>query len=540
MLRLLPLIAGAGLLAFAGCTGAAGPAAEPAPGGQSLRDPNAGALLGLYDLHISPSTASVSLSPHRVAQALGDNFDVDITLFSTETLLVKGFEFPNPTTLRVEFEFAHPLPNTTNRKDLSVFDLRAHFLSPNTNTTFAGTDGVTAPTGASGAAEDVKTADVPLANASGWSSWVDEVVEPSLGDEDPNVYPFLLVHEDTGRAAINPNTPVGWNVIPMATTPYSFDADFNLADGAEVSLKVALDASYGASAMKSIANPGVGSRLNPRYLNPEFNLKEGYKTSVVATGTPQVGNNLSGLDLVFSVWDHQGSLVPTGDFDPLTDPADSLRYSSDLKEAVFACEFLTNSITFPKATFTGTGLPADPYVYDGLIGGGLFDTAGTGLAIVAIRDEMVDSATETAPLPTQGYTRDLAVTGRRDFTTYIVFPITVDPAGPATWTQIHDMIVNGDPNTVGDQPCMQCHVGCPNGLCMDANSATTYANLVNVMSTCGEDYIEPNNPGLSFFYEKIQPSPACGLQMPQSGPPYWSAAAVAMVNDWIMSGAPNN
>ncbi|HYE78980.1 MAG TPA: hypothetical protein VEI97_13430, partial [bacterium] len=116
----------------------------------------------------------------------------------------------------------------------------------------------------------------------------------------------------------------------------------------------------------------------------------------------------------------------------------------------------------------------------------------------------------------------------------------VDPAGPPTWTQVHNMIVNGDPSVAGDATCVSCHVAGPNGLFMTADKNATYANLVNVASTCGEDYIEPNNPGASFLYEKLQPSPACGLQMPQSGPPYWSATAIQMVADWINTGAPNN
>ncbi|HYE80230.1 MAG TPA: hypothetical protein VEI97_19815, partial [bacterium] len=117
--------------------------------------------------------------------------------------------------------------------------------------------------------------------------------------------------------------------------------------------------------------------------------------------------------------------------------------------------------------------------------------------------------------------------------------VTINPApsGP-TWTQIHNLIVNGDP-AVEFSDCVACHAGGQGGLTMNANKDTTYANLVNVASSCGTDYVEPNNAAASLLYHKLTPSPGCGARMPRGGP-YWTAASIQMVADWINAGAPNN
>ncbi|HYE80028.1 MAG TPA: hypothetical protein VEI97_18770, partial [bacterium] len=337
---------------------------------------------------------------------------------------VTGFSFPDLSTLRVDFEWTHPLPNTATRKDLHVFDVRLHILSDAVAQTYGGANGVTAPTGAGGADEVVAQADVPMANADGWSSWADEVVEPVLGDSDPSIYPFKLVHMDSGRGTVTPDSPAGWNVAPMSTTPYSVGVNFNLADGSEVNLRAALDASYGASAMKSIANPGVGSRLNPRYLNPEFNLKEPYFVSVDIVGTPQLGNPTTAATLTLTALDHQGPLAASGAFDPLTAPPTSLRYASALKEAVIAHPGLGTAVTVGSASFTGDGTPADPYIATVDLAGDSFTTPGTAVGLIAFRDQMLDSAGTGSPLPTQGYGRDLAVAARNDFATYLPFTLT--------------------------------------------------------------------------------------------------------------------
>ena len=72
----------------------------------------------------------------------------------------------------------------------------------------------------------------------------------------------------------------------------------------------------------------------------------------------------------------------------------------------------------------------------------------------------------------------------------------------------------------------------------------TYANIVNAASTTstecdGRVRIVPNNTTSSVLYRKLTATPSCGVRMPQGGP-FWDAADIQKVADWINRGAPNN
>lgn len=536
-------------LLLAACSRATAPAAPPAevPGVSTLSSHAVAPTFGIYRLAGDLESQSFEFTPlDHGAMALGDSFAVDITKLSETTLRFTGVELPTPDTLRLSMSWEHPLPGTTNRRDLSVFDLRAHILTGLAGTSFAGASGLSAPTGAAGASEPVVMADIDVQDADGWSSWGDEVVEPVTGAMPPTIYPYVLVHEDTGRGTVDPLAPAGWNVVPQATGVYDFSFDIGIANNPSLDLLIGLDASYGASAMKSIPNPGVGSRLNPRYLNPEFNVKEGWRATATISGPVEAGNPGSSAQLTLTVFDHQGPLAASGAFDPLTAPANSLRYASGLDQADISVPgALLNSMTILGSFFSGDGTPADPYVHNEDITGDLIDslaTPGDYVGLVAFVDEMRASAAATSPLPTKGYDRASAVQNRFDFATYATFTLTVEPTVPLppTWTNVHDIIMNGDSST-GASACMMCHAGGSGGLFMDSNSAATYANLVNVPSSCGDDYIEPNDPANSFLYHKVStPLPDCGLRMPQNGPPYLGAAKIALIQSWINDGAPFN
>lgn len=493
--------------------------------------------LGVYQLSGDPTTGLEFARLDHQTAALGDSFAVDITLLSATTFRFTGLRFLPPDVLRLEFFWEHPLPDTTNRRDLSVFDFRLHIMTPESGASFSGTGGLTSPAGA------MILADLDVLNADGWSTWGQEVVEPAIGTLAPSVYPFILIHEDTGRAPVNPSSPAGWNAVPHGPGGYPMSFDMTLGPGQSLDLILALDASYGASALKAIANPNPGSRLNPRYLNPEFNVKEAWRVSAEVDTPIETGNPTSTATLTLTAFDHQGPLPASGAYDPITAPVTSLRYASHLVEAQVSIPgALTNVITVPNASFTGDGTPGDPYSTGYLLSGSQFSgTPGDYVGLVAFVDAMRASASETSPLPTKGFDRDSAVRNRLDFATYAVFPITLEPnSGPPTWTQVHTaLIMTGDPNT-GAPACVSCHIGGPNGLFMTPDKNDTYANLVNVASTCGDDYVEPGNPADSFMFQKVSlATPDCGDRMPQGGP-YLSAAYIQMLSDWISAGAPNN
>ncbi|HYE78509.1 MAG TPA: hypothetical protein VEI97_11025, partial [bacterium] len=281
MTRTALLCSGLAALAALGCAGQSPTAVDQAPSNGSQAVWESAPALGIYHLE-GKAGGELSLSPvARASQALGDSFSVDITSIAGPNFRLSGIEFLADGSLRATFAFKHPLPDTTSRKDLHVFDLRMHVLSPTVGTTFGGAAGLSAPTGADGASEELKQAATGLTNADGWSTWGDEIVEPAIGSLAPNLYPYKLIHEDTARPIpLNADAPAGWNVVPQSNATYTVAAIFKLTAGQSVDLFLGLDASYGNSAVgqRVIPKPDPGGRLNPRYLNPEFNLKEAWKT----------------------------------------------------------------------------------------------------------------------------------------------------------------------------------------------------------------------------------------------------------------------
>lgn len=53
----------------------------------------------------------------------------------------------------------------------------------------------------------------------------------------------------------------------------------------------------------------------------------------------------------------------------------------------------------------------------------------------------------------------------------------------------------------------------------------------------GARTIVPGQPCASALVDKLGPTPAFGARMPYNGPPYYTAAEVTLVRDWIAEGA---
>jgi hypothetical protein len=91
--------------------------------------------------------------------------------------------------------------------------------------------------------------------------------------------------------------------------------------------------------------------------------------------------------------------------------------------------------------------------------------------------------------------------------------------------------------------CPTCHAPASVFPALDLSSMTAaYTNLVNkdasTAGACGGKgkLVIPKDCNNSLLYQKLQPSPMCGTQMPQGGTPL-SQTAVDAVCNWIMAGA---
>lgn len=68
----------------------------------------------------------------------------------------------------------------------------------------------------------------------------------------------------------------------------------------------------------------------------------------------------------------------------------------------------------------------------------------------------------------------------------------------------------------------------------------SYESLRRGGTIGGTQIIVPGKPCESVFYTKLGLAPPFGARMPYNGPPFYSAAELALVRDWIAEGAANN
>ncbi|MER3525359.1 MAG: hypothetical protein C4326_15280 [Ignavibacteria bacterium] len=95
-----------------------------------------------------------------------------------------------------------------------------------------------------------------------------------------------------------------------------------------------------------------------------------------------------------------------------------------------------------------------------------------------------------------------------------------------------------DIQPIFDRSCTECHGGSA-GLFLDEGES--YANLVNVPATKGctsERRVEPGKPAASVLFKRLTGT-TCGTQMPKKAPPL-PPEEIALIEQWILAGAPNN
>jgi hypothetical protein len=96
----------------------------------------------------------------------------------------------------------------------------------------------------------------------------------------------------------------------------------------------------------------------------------------------------------------------------------------------------------------------------------------------------------------------------------------------------------------GGKTCARagCHAGPSPQMGQSLSAATAYSNIVNVPSAEKPSLlrVKPGDAANSYLYQKITGAPGIsGSRMPLIGGPL-SASDIALVQQWINEGAPNN
>lgn len=109
----------------------------------------------------------------------------------------------------------------------------------------------------------------------------------------------------------------------------------------------------------------------------------------------------------------------------------------------------------------------------------------------------------------------------------IILPLLVSaPALSVTFDEIQAEIFTPTCAVSG------CHANAQTPILSEGQS---YANIVNVPSTQGLDYVEPGNPDQSYIVKKVEGT-GVGVRMP-FGQPALSASKIQLLRDWIEQGA---
>jgi len=366
-----------GLTLLLGCQGASQPAGlAPAPA-----PPNAAAapapegsfgtgLLGAARLTVNRQTGEVSLLAAPTGAAVGDFFALDATQFFTsdpcrDCMRLTSFAFAADE-LELEVTIRHPFPNTSQRRDLDVFDPRVIVFAPaKAEWSFVEFD--TAPTylrpnpvgGPPTPAKLSANTNFLLKN-DGYTTRFDERVDFLYGvNYQGTLNPFrnyatYLIPNDV-LSGPNPERRLSQDRAPESET-------FNiyLPDGVDVFEAIfVLEASYGQSATRP-------TRMSPTYYIPAFNRKEAYELKATVS-SPSAGlEYLSQMDVSVSAldWQQQSPLDLTY---PNPASLDAVPVSSRVRDITIVLPgWSANPMTVVTPS-SGVGTPSSPLIYSAVL-----------------------------------------------------------------------------------------------------------------------------------------------------------------------------
>lgn len=410
-------------------------------------------LLGVAQLSLSGldnGNPIAELTPVRIAQAIGDTFDVDITDFlksspCRDCLAITGLRHLGGGLLDIGLVMSHPFQSLAARKDLHVFDARLLVASTTGTLTSAAGLGTGLP-----GSPNVQVIGDLVTNAAGYTTFFDGVLEGHLSalglwtPDAANLKPYILLWEDHSSPNYDPLTPTGWgnvdapqgyNVFPMGGSRSDPRAQstlqLQLDPGAgQVNLLLAVDAAYGQSAVRA-------TRLTPRYFLPLFQRQEAWKVGMeVLSNDLAAGNPASSATLAVQVYDWQGDWPVDPSFDPGSSALDAIPHAGDIREVqLHVPGVLATPLTVPGGVRSGSGTPADPYQYGFFVLNVLNAAAGDYTAIVRVVDELEGTGSGPTAL-----NRDISTSNFTDFATYQVLTgLTVDTGIPPNLPPVADL-----------------------------------------------------------------------------------------------------
>jgi hypothetical protein len=396
-------------------------------------------LIGVFNARIELDSLSGEFAPIRTSASEDVLEIVDITNFLLLTpcfdcINLKSVALNSDGNLVLEIGIKHPFrapdllypPTAQNRADLHVFNIEGTIIlegNPADTTTCSNMGTTVGP--------------IVLANADGYSPYLDLVIEPILPTA-ANVHPYILHFDnfsngnfwrsnECGFADIV--NPVG-NLVMKQGSDWDYkEYEFNLNNLTEpFEFIYAVGCTYGISA----ENRGV--RLTPIYRIPQFNKKAAAKVYVseIIEEPPHgfvAGDTLSSETLVIHVLDMNYGVA-------VGDGIDEMRFASNIVDIEVEIPGVTSGlVTLANPTPTGGSAknPLDPLSFEVTLTNGLGAYEGIYSGLIKVTDSYPPAV--NVDIPGDGISRvdptQSPLDGLFDiteFATYAGFSVGVDHA----------------------------------------------------------------------------------------------------------------
>lgn len=453
--RPLPSLALATLIAgLLGCSGNGGPTTTPdlasTTPSELPESPIAAALLeGGLPLFVAEgaldfSTGEISLEHLSLRQAQANPVANDIRVLDVSPFLtdspcvdcfrVTGLGLDPQGNIIADFAMRHPFPTTEKRKDLDVFDPIAIFITGG-STSFPGLDRV--DENGNGSGDDRPTMNPYfVANADGYTSRHDFLVSQLFPNRPfpGNINPYVSFFTEDNPSATGIGSPIPFHRFGMTPTVDNKRVTFlrpRTPDGTgQYNFLVVVSVGYGQSATfaNTVQDPdALGSRQNPVYMNPEFNMKEPYSVQTTVANALEAGNPASSTLVTAFIKDWQAAASVDPGYPGFPDYVNrqGLKWRSNLAEVKMQVPGITNTLFTANRDQRagGNGSNASPYRFDFTVTNTLSAGPGEYVGLVAAVDEyQADGRMLPGYAPSESY---------RHWTTYQAVKITVaEPACP--------------------------------------------------------------------------------------------------------------
>jgi hypothetical protein len=242
-------------------------------------------LMGIYTLNLNSHDATAELNPIRRSSLTDTLESVDITYFlhlapCTDCAKMKSVSLDADGNLVVSIGIKHPFmagdplkPITgRNRGDLHVFNVEGIIAAQGSSTSsfpYLGID----------------VAPVKLVNASGYTSYLDDVLDDEVFPTDANIHPYMLHFADYSEGNFNADNPMGFESVttppPSGNLVMAMGCDYDYRDyifdlDEDITYTFAIGCTYAVSSASKI------QRFSPEYRVPQHLKKAASEVHVIA------------------------------------------------------------------------------------------------------------------------------------------------------------------------------------------------------------------------------------------------------------------